>query len=185
MKLDPERDLDPIDLRILDLLQENCKRPLHAIGERVGLTASSVMERIHKLEDVGIIRGYAALLDSRALGRDVAAFIGVAIANPRAAGAFERVIDREPDVLECHHVTGGYTLFLKVKTTGTASLERLIDRIRAQDGVTGTETMVVLSTHTERVSIPLDASGSPPARRRRSSGGRGRRPEVENEGGRL
>jgi Lrp/AsnC family leucine-responsive transcriptional regulator len=183
MKIDPERDLDPIDLRILDLLQENCKRPLHAIGERVGLTASSVMERIHKLEDVGIIRGYTALLDTRALGRDVVAFIGVAISHPRAAGAFERAIDREPDVLECHHVTGGYTLFLKVKTDGTGSLERLIDRLRAQEGVTGTETMVVLSTHTERVSIPLDAADAVPARRRRSAGGRARRAEAGRDGG--
>ena len=183
MKLDLERDLDPIDLRILDLLQENCKRPLHAIGEQVGLKASSVMERIHKLEDVGIIRGYTALLDARALGRDVAAFIGVAIAHPRAAGAFEQAIEREPDVLECHHVTGGYTLFLKVKTVGTASLERLIDRIRAQEGVTGTETMVVLSTHTERVSIPLDAAGTVPARSRRTPGSRARRAEVQRERG--
>ena len=50
MKFDPsEHQLDAIDLRILDLLQENCKQPLAAIGEKVGLTASSVMERIHKL----------------------------------------------------------------------------------------------------------------------------------------
>jgi Lrp/AsnC family leucine-responsive transcriptional regulator len=173
MKFDPERDLDPIDRRILELLQENCKQPLAAIGEKVGLTASSVMERIHKLEDVGVIRGYAALLDARLLGKDVSAFIGVAISHPRAALAFEREMDRIDAVLECHHVTGEYTLVLKVKTESTASLERLIDRFREQEGVTRTETMVVLSTHIERVRIPLDAGAAPPPRSARRRGRRG------------
>ena len=172
MKFDPEGELDPIDRRILELLQENCKQPLHAIGEKVGLTASSVMERIHKLEDVGVILGYSALLDARALGKDVTAFIGVAISHPRAVVAFEREMDHTQAVLECHHVTGEYTLMLKVKTENTTSLERLIDRFREQEGVTRTETMVVLSTHIERVRIPIDPGGAPPPRRGRRAGGR-------------
>jgi Lrp/AsnC family leucine-responsive transcriptional regulator len=172
MKFDPERDLDPIDRRILELLQQNCKQPLAAIGEQVGLTASSVMERIHKLEEVGVILGYSARLDARRLGKEVAAFIGVAISHPRAALAFERAMDHTDAVLECHHVTGEYTLMLKVKTESTASLERLIDRFREQEGVTRTETMVVLSTHIERLRIPLDSGSAPPPRRSRRAGGR-------------
>ena len=172
--LGQEPELDPIDHRILESLQESCKRPLAAIGEEVGLTASSVMERIHKLEAAGVIRGYAALLDARRLGLDVAAFIGVAISHPRAALAFEREIERTPDVLECHHVTGEYTLLVKVKTENTSTLERLIDRIRSFDGVARTETMVVLSTHTERPRIALDASDEFVARPPRRSGPRAR-----------
>ena len=117
MKFDPsEHQLDAIDLRILDLLQENCKQPLAAIGEKVGLTASSVMERIHKLEQAGVITGYAAQVDARRLGKDVSAFIGVSINHPQAISAFEREIGPIADVLECHHVTGDHTLLLKVKT---------------------------------------------------------------------
>jgi Lrp/AsnC family leucine-responsive transcriptional regulator len=179
MKSDEAREdleLDPIDRRILELLQENCKRPLAAIGEAVDLTASSVMERIHKLESAGVIRGYAALLDARRLGKDVGAFIGVAISHPRAALAFEREIERTPDVLECHHVTGEWTLMLKVKTQNTRTLEQLIDRIREYEGVLRTETMVILSTHTERVRIPLDVeTASPPKRHRRGGDARLRR----------
>ena len=81
---DPDRDRDPEGPagadprptgRSSSSLQQNCKRPLAAIGEEVGLSASSVMERIHKLEAAGVIRGDAALLDARRLGLDVAAFI--------------------------------------------------------------------------------------------------------------
>lgn len=180
MKFEDEVDLDPIDLQILGLLQENCKQPLNAIGVAVGLTASSVMERIHKLEGVGVIQGYAALLDPRALGKDVTAFIGVAINHPRAALSFERGIDRMEDVLECHHVTGEHTFMLKVRTENTRTLEALIDRIREQEGVMRTETMVVLSTHTERVRLPLHAEQAVAPRRQRKGGSGRPRREQQN-----
>jgi Lrp/AsnC family leucine-responsive transcriptional regulator len=176
MKFDREElDLDPTDVRILELLQQNCKQPLAAIGEQVGLTAPSVMERIHKLEGAGVIRGYAALLDARALGKDVTAFIGVSVSHPKAIAAFEGEIDRLTDVLECHHVTGQHTLILKAKTDNTEALERLIDWIREIDGVTRTETMVVLSTKAERVRVALDAESATYRRSRRAGTGRLRR----------
>jgi len=148
-------DLDEIDLHILTLLQEHCKLPLAKIGDRVGLSAPAVIERIKKLEDGGIITGYRATLDARKLGHDITAFIGVSIAHPKAIETFEREIEHVPDVLECHHVTGVYTLLLKVKTHNTRTLEELISRIRSLDGVGRTETMVVLSTHTERLQLNL------------------------------
>lgn len=168
-------DLDRIDLAILDLLQENCKQSLATIGEKVGLSAPSVVDRIHKLEDAGVIRGYAALLDARLVGRDVTAFVGVKIGHPRGVDLFEREIAPILEVQECHHVTGGHTLMLKVKTGSTSDLERLIDRFRSVEGVTQTETMVVLSTRTERPRVPLDKSALTADLRRRSGGGRPRR----------
>jgi Lrp/AsnC family leucine-responsive transcriptional regulator len=177
MKFDQEDlELDPTDWMILEQLQENCKRPLAAIGEKVGLTAPSVLERIHKLETAGVIREYVAVLDAKRLGRDVTAFIGVGIGHPRAIGAFEQAVQHMDEVLDCHHVTGVHTLMLKVKVEDTDALERVIERLREIDGVTRTETMVVLSTHTERTRIPLAADGTPPRRRRGRNGGRPRRP---------
>jgi len=173
-----DHPLDATDLAILDLLQRNCKQPLAEIGKHVGLTASSVVERIKKLEDAGVVRGYVATVDARALGKDVTAFIGVSISHPRAFDAFEKEIEQAPDVLECHHVTGGHTLMLKVKTESTETLEQLIDLIRRIDGVTRTETMVVLSTHTERTRITLDANDAPLPRRSRR-GARARRSESD------
>lgn len=143
-------DLDAIDVRILALLQEHCKMPLAKIGQRVGLSAPAVIERIKKLEESGVITGYTAILDARKLGCDIAAFIGVLTSHPSGIRDVEQQIASRPEVLECHHVTGGYTLLLKVKTASTTSLEELISHLRSIDGVSRTETMVVLSTHTER-----------------------------------
>ncbi len=168
-------DLDGTDLAILDLLQRNCKQALAEIGKQVGLSASSVVERIKKLEDADVVGGYVALVDARALGKDVTAFIGVSIVHPRAFDAFEKEVERAADVLECHHVTGQHTLMLKVKTENTQTLEQLIDQIRRIDGVSRTETMVVLSTHTERTRIAIDASDTPLVRRARRGASRTRR----------
>jgi Lrp/AsnC family leucine-responsive transcriptional regulator len=174
MKFTKEPGVDATDGAILELLQENCKQPLAAIGEKVGLSAPAVVERIHKLEEAGVIRGYTAILDARKLGRDVAAFIGVSTGHPDAIRAVESAMAAVDEVLECHHVTGAHTLMLKVKTRNTESLERLIETVRSLDGVSRTETMVVLSTHTERSRLALQADDGFPAPRR-ASAGRGRR----------
>ena len=169
-------EFDATDRAILELLQENCKQPLSAIGEKVGLKAPSVVERIHKLEEAGVITAYVAQLDARRLGNDVIVFIGVDTDHPRTIGQLEREIAAIDDILECHHVTGVHTLMLKAKTRNTESLERLIDRIRSLEGVANTETSVVLSTHAERTRIALDSSDEFDSRTtRRSSGSRSRR----------
>ena len=171
MKLgQPDSEFDDIDLHILAVLQENCKLPLAKIGARVGLSAPSVIERIKKLEDNGVITGYRAVLNARRLGKDVTAFIGVSISHPKLIGEFEQDIARFDGVLECHHVTGQHTLLLKVKTENTSSLEELISKIRSIEGVDRTETMVVLSTHTERTQIALEFDAALPAKRPRRNG---------------
>jgi Lrp/AsnC family leucine-responsive transcriptional regulator len=147
--------IDEIDRQLLGELQTDCKRSLKEIGAAVGLSAPSVMERVRKLESAGVIKGYHALLDARQVGLDISAFIGVSISNPALLSAFETWVDSITQVLECHHVTGGHTLLLKVKTQNTEALEQLISRVRSMEGVASTETMVVLSTHTERVEIAL------------------------------
>ncbi len=168
-----EPELDATDRAILELLQENCKQPLAAIGSKVGLSAPAVVDRIHKLEEAGVIRAYVALLDGQRLGKDVAAFIGVATEQPGEIGEIERSVVAIDDVLECHHVTGEYTLLLKVKTANTTSLERLISRIRLLDGVARTETLVVLSTHIERAQLalhPREPEAGPQTKRGRRNG---------------
>ena len=174
MKLSRVPEFDATDRAILELLQDNCKQPMAAIGQSVGLSAPSVVDRIHKLEETGVITGYAATVDARRLGKDVTAFIGVATDAPSEIGALERSIADIGDVLECHHVTGTHTFLLKVKSENTQALESLIARVRGLTGVKATETLVVLSTAAERTRISLDSRDEFVARPLRRSGGRTR-----------
>jgi Lrp/AsnC family transcriptional regulator, leucine-responsive regulatory protein len=166
--------LDDIDLQLLMLLQEDCRTPLARLGGQVGLSAPAVLERIKKLEAANVITGYRAILDSRRVGLDITAFIGVLISHPNLIDDFEREVIDFDDVLECHHVTGEHTLLLKVKATNTSALEQLISRIRSIEGVGRTETMIVLSTHIERVQLAVRPDGPP-------SGSAGKRPRRNGE----
>ena len=130
------------------------------------MSAPSVMERIRKLEQAGVITGYSAIVDARRVGLDVTAFIGVSLDYPSRIGAFERWVALEPRVLECHHVTGGPTLLLKVRCPNTEGLEDLISAMRSDLGVDRTETMVVLSTSAERVALPVSPGQALRSRRR-------------------
>lgn len=160
-------NLDAIDRALLEALQEDCKQALAKLGERVGLSAPSVLERVRKLEQSGLVTGYHASVDPRLAGLDVGAFIGVGIDHPRSIPAFEEAVLAMPEILECHHVTGRHTLMIKVRTASTASLHKLISALRELPGVARTETMVVLETQLERQTIPLPVPEEEVAPRRR------------------
>jgi Lrp/AsnC family leucine-responsive transcriptional regulator len=162
--------LDDIDRVLIEALQEDCKVSLSKLGERVGLGAPAVMERVRKLESAGVITGYHAAVEGRRLGLDITAFVGVSINYPKDIVGFLQTVASRPEVMECHHITGGHTLLLKVKTENTASLERVISALRESEGVTRTETMVVLSTAAETFRVPLPEvepeASAPPNKRR-------------------
>jgi len=149
--------LDQIDLKILFILQNNGRKRLADIADEVALSAPAVMERVKKLESSGVIKGYQALLDSKKVGKDVTAFIGVSIGNQRDIDQFAIQVLRYRDVLECHHVTGDESFILKVKSANTGSLEKLLGQIRSVAGVTRTVTKIVLSTAKESQALELDA----------------------------
>ena len=120
------------------------------------LSSPAVMERVRKLEVQGIIKGYQAVVDPKKIGKDVTAFIGVSVDHQRHINAFASYMMRQPDVLECHHVTGEESFILKIKTANTESLEELLGEIRSVEGVTGTVTKVVLSSVKESQRLEFD-----------------------------
>ena len=165
--------LDDTDRQILDALQEDCKASLAQVGKQVGLSAPSVMERIRKLEQAGVIQGYRAVIDSRMVGLDITAFIGLTVTSDGIEHFEDQIVDL-PDIMECHHVTGAHTLLIKAKTANTQTLEGLISRLRLIEGVARTETLIVLSTQRERGRIPLDEVAQEEPTHKRRGGARSR-----------
>jgi Lrp/AsnC family transcriptional regulator, leucine-responsive regulatory protein len=147
--------IDQIDLKILSILQNSGRSRLADIAEEVVLSAPAVFERVKKLEANGVIKGYQALLDGKKVGKDITAFIGVSIGNQQDIDKFATQMLRNPDVLECHHITGDESFILKVKSANTTSLEKLLGEIRSVEGVTRTVTRVVLSTAKESQMFDL------------------------------
>jgi Lrp/AsnC family leucine-responsive transcriptional regulator len=149
--------MDAIDLRILELLQQDGRMSQAEIAKTVGLSAPSVGERIKKLEHRKIIRQYACILEPEHVGHKITAFVALRLDKPIHAQAFLQRIRELPDVLECHHVTGDMDYLLKVRTRSTAALEALLNNdLRSLDGVARTRTSVVLSAHKEETSLKVN-----------------------------
>ena len=152
--------LDDRDRRIVALLQRDANLAQAEIARRVGLSTAAVNERLKKLENSGVIRRYVAVVDPKALGVSVMAFVEVFIEHPRFEPAFiERVLELD-EVQECHHITGEFSLLLKVRVRDMESLQQLlIHRINALEGVRQTRTVVVLSTSKEESYVATGAEG--------------------------
>ena len=135
---------DERDLEIIAALQEDARATYADIGRRVGLAASSVHERVRKLERSGAIRGYRAVVDPEALGLFVTALIAVTPLDPTQPDDLPDRIADVQEVIDCLSVAGEANYILKVKTRTTGDLESLIQRLREKAEV-HTRTTVVLS----------------------------------------
>ncbi len=137
--------MDAIDQRLVDLLQRNGRATQLELAKAVGLSQPAVAERIRKLEERGIITGYAARVDALLLGLDITAFVGVGIEHPKFFEAFTKKVMNLDEVLECHRVAGEDSYLLKIKTRNTRTLDRLlVEVLRTIPGVTRTHTTIVL-----------------------------------------
>lgn len=150
--------IDTIDLKLLDMLNEQGRIRRNELAEAVGLSIPSVSERLEKLERRGIIKGYTLLVDEKMLGYDITSFIRVRMESSKHYDNFAKHVIREDEVLECYSITGEGSHMLKVKTKNTGSLEKLLARIQSWTGVVGTDTSFVLSTIKETVNLPAEKS---------------------------
>jgi len=158
--LNDRQPLDARDRAILDLVQRDGKLPQAEIARRVGLSTAAVSERLRKLEQAGVIRGWSARVDPRALGSTIAAFIEVFIEHPRHEPDFIRRILELDEVQECHHITGQFSLLLKIRVRDMDALhDLLLDKLNVLEGVRQTRTVMVLSTLKEEPYVPTGAGG--------------------------
>jgi len=143
--------MDQIDWRILGELQTDARLSYSELGRRIGLSTPAAAERVRRLEDWGVIRGYAAVIDPERVGLSVGAFIRIRLAGPESlAKKLTAELDEMPEVLECHRCTGDESFILKVRVESVGRLESLIDRL-SQFGATSTS--LILSSPVDRRTI--------------------------------
>jgi Lrp/AsnC family leucine-responsive transcriptional regulator len=138
------------DARILDVLQRDGRTPYADLGADVGMSGPSAHERVKKLEGRGVITGYAAIVDPRAIGYDVLAFSWITQAPGTVAHDLTESFAAIPEIEECHHITGEADYLIKVRARDTRDLERVLRRVQSTQDVFQTETDVVFSSGFER-----------------------------------
>ena len=137
--------MEDLDRQIVGLLVRDGRMSYTDLGRATGLSTSAVHQRVRRLEQRGIIRGYTALVDAEAIGLPLTAFISVKPFDPSAPDDIAERLAEVPEIEACHSVAGDENYILKVRVATPAELENLLARIRALSGVS-TRTTVVLST---------------------------------------
>jgi Lrp/AsnC family transcriptional regulator, leucine-responsive regulatory protein len=153
--------LDDADLRILRLLHRDARMSNAAIARDVGLAPSAVFQRIRKLENEGIVRGYRAELDPDPLEQGLLAFVSVQTGEGARAAETGAMLAAIPEVLEVHRVVGDDCFLLKVRVRDTTALGALLDEhIQPLPPVASTRTTIVLCTSKEETILLPESSRS-------------------------
>jgi len=142
MRFDPKAEIDATDWRLIEMLHENARLTFAELGRAVHLTAPAVTERVKRLEDRGILRGYRADVNLSALGRPLHVYFRI-IVQPKDYSRFQKMVQSCEDFFECHHVTGTESFILRAAIADVMALEKLIKRLSAYGPTT---TSLVLSS---------------------------------------
>ncbi|MGD9560789.1 MAG: Lrp/AsnC family transcriptional regulator [Pyrinomonadaceae bacterium] len=158
--------IDDIDKHILSIVQGNGRESNAEIARQVGLAPSAVLERIRKLEDRGVIRGYSASVDPKQVGFGLTAFVFVQ--THECDYGTDSLLAEIPEVLEVHDVAGEDSYLLKMRAADPEDLSRLMrEKLKAIPNVSSTRTTIVLQTVKETTALPLDRCAGGPAKGKR------------------
>jgi Lrp/AsnC family leucine-responsive transcriptional regulator len=146
--------MDDIDRVLIDALRRDARASWAELGRLVGLSGPSVTERVSRREAAGVITGYHAAVDQVALGRSVAALVGVHLSDTSDQDAVTVSLQRLEEIEDCWFVAGDESFLVKVRVPDVAGLERTLSRLRRIRGVARTRTTVVLSTKWEGRTAP-------------------------------
>ena len=148
-------DLDRIAWKIIEELQQDACISWAELGRRVGLTTPAVAERVHRLEKLGVIRGFHADISLERLGMPIMIFVRLSMAGPESlVRSFQQQVKTWEEVLECHRVTGSDSFIVKARVVSVEHLEIFLDNL-GHYGTTSTATVlsspVLKRTITEKI----------------------------------
>lgn len=147
--------VDDLDIKILNVLQDKAKTSRSQLADLIGMSIPSVSERLHKLEDKGVVEGYYAKINRNLFNYDIMAFIFVFSESSKNYPSFVEKAKLNPLILECHSILGEGSHILKAIVKNTSALENLLAELQSYPGVLSTRTSFVLSTVKETTRILL------------------------------
>ena len=140
-------NLDQVDRNILEILQKDGRSSASFIADKIGMSIPAVSDRIKKLQEADVIKGFTTLLNHRKVGLDVSAFITVI---SESSGHYSDVVmetNNSPEILQCFTTTGNGSHVLLALVKNTHSLEKLLRKIQSWPGIMRTETQIILSSY--------------------------------------
>ena len=144
-------EIDNTDLKILELLMQDAKRPYTEVAKKVNVSQGTVHVRMNKMEDAGILEKTTLRINYANLGFDITAFIGIYLEK---SALYEKVLAKLkgiPEIVNIHYTTGNYSMFLKIHCRDTKHLKEVLhDKMQQVEGIERTETMISLEESLDR-----------------------------------
>lgn len=145
-----------LDKKIVYQLMMNARSTWSQLANELGMSGPAISERVHRLEQKGIIKGYSAIINPELAGYEMTAFITLSISKQVHREGFLTHIKNLSEVQECHHIAGGEDYMLKVRCKDTKDLDRMITQeLRELPGINNTKSMIVLNSHKDTPIIPM------------------------------
>ena len=152
-------DLDTLDIKILNLLQENARITMLELAEQVGLSPTPCARRVKRLEDEGLIARYVTLLDPKQAGLELSVFISVRLRSQTAEiiEKFERSVRDLPEISECYLVSGVHDYLLRLRVADVDSLRDFLrNRLVAIEGIAEAQSSIVLDNVKYTTALTLN-----------------------------
>jgi DNA-binding Lrp family transcriptional regulator len=155
--------MDDLDRRIVAWLQRDGRASFREIGSAVGLSAPAVKRRVDRLREEGVITGFAALTDPRALGWTTEAFVALFCEGRTEPDRIRTAVAKHPEVVAAYTVTGDHDALVHLRVRDTSHLEDVLQRIRSEPIITHTRSLVVLTRLLERADPLAPTPATPPS----------------------
>ncbi len=152
-------EFDSVDKEIINILQGNSAISNLDLSKKIGLSPSACLSRTKRLEELGVIKQYATIVDSKKVGLEIMAFTFVNLSphNRKTGNAFLAKVKETPQILECYNITGNWDYLLKIVAHDIASYrDFVIDSLLAFPGINKIESTIVLSTNKQSFQLPVE-----------------------------
>lgn len=147
--------LDELDEQILKMVVDNARIPFLEVARACNISGAAVHQRIHKLRDMGVLKGSKFVVDPENMGYETCAFIGMYLKDPDDFNDVEAELKKIPEVVECHCTTGKYDMFIKVYARNNFHLMSIIHDKLQPIGIARTETLISFNESFQR-QIPIN-----------------------------
>jgi Lrp/AsnC family transcriptional regulator, regulator for asnA, asnC and gidA len=144
-------EIDGIDKEILRDLMTDARKPILQIANKIGISGAAIHQRLRKLEEANVISGSRLIVNTKVLGYNTMAFVGVYLDKASSNSEAVKELKKIPEVLECHYTTGNWSILIKIICRDNEHLMNLLNKkIQPINGVSRTETFISLEQQIER-----------------------------------
>ena len=148
-------DIDALDEKILKLITKNARIPFLEVARECGVSGAAIHQRVQRLLNIGVVSGSEFIINPQKMGYNTCAYMGIYLDKDTFHKKVVEELEKIPEIVECHYITGQYAIFVKMQTKTNKHLKKLIEeQIQPIEGISRTETFISLEQEFKR-QVPV------------------------------